>query len=316
MLGMAFVSCSPCGRSGKDALTRGGVRRGVLREGEYRARARVGNSQRVSVVTKPQVVSPGDAPKRKTRGTGRAAEVHTDGDALHDEPHHVALCAATAAFAGLNAVLVAIALISGVASPIAVSLALLAGYCFADFGTGVYHWSVDNYGSRSTPVFGYQIDAFQGHHKSPWTITERDTFNNLHRACVPVLPVLVFMFAAGSVIPPSARAFLTLFLGAVVACQEIHKWAHMVAPPKLAVAFQNAGLLLSRREHGQHHNSPFEGNYCIVSGWCNSFLDRFEFFRRLEVFFFRRVGTEPIAWQLDPAIKEAALAKYAPAPRQ
>ena len=28
------------------------------------------------------------------------------------------------------------------------------GYEFADFGSGVYHWSLDNYGSARTPKFG------------------------------------------------------------------------------------------------------------------------------------------------------------------
>lgn len=56
-------------------------------------------------------------------------------------------------------------------------------YC-ADFGTGVYHWSVDNYGSGATPIVGDQIAAFQGHHQRPWTITQRQFANNLHKVCV------------------------------------------------------------------------------------------------------------------------------------
>lgn len=57
----------------------------------------------------------------------------------------------------------------------------------ADFGTGVYHWSVDNYGSGATPVVGDQIAAFQGHHQRPWTITQRQFANNLHKVCF-ILP--------------------------------------------------------------------------------------------------------------------------------
>jgi hypothetical protein len=51
----------------------------------------------------------------------------------------------------------------------------------ADFLTGVYHWSVDNYGDGSTPIVGSQIAAFQGHHQKPWTITEREFCNNVHK---------------------------------------------------------------------------------------------------------------------------------------
>ena len=43
----------------------------------------------------------------------------------------------------------------------------LLAYWLSDLGTGVFHWSVDNYGSKATPVMGGIIDAFQGHHKYP-----------------------------------------------------------------------------------------------------------------------------------------------------
>ncbi len=48
----------------------------------------------------------------------------------------------------------------------------------------MYHWGVDNYGDGSTPVFGRQIAAFQGHHQRPWTITQREFANNLHQVCL------------------------------------------------------------------------------------------------------------------------------------
>jgi len=259
---------------------------------------------------RPPPVLSEETQKPKMKRTAKAPELHTQGDSLHDEPHHVALCLATLALVCANAAHVVIAVMASQASLGSAALAAVAGYVFADFGTGVYHWAVDNYGSGSTPIVGYQIAAFQGHHKSPWTITERDTFNNLHRACVPVLPVLTILVALGDAVPDTVRSFLTIFLAAVVGCQEIHKWSHMVAPPKAVVLLQKAGLLLSRRDHGQHHLSPFEGKYCIVNGWCNGFLDRVEFFRRLEVFFYRKNGSEPIAWKLDPELKRSALEKF------
>lgn len=40
----------------------------------------------------------------------------------------------------------------------------VVGILLADLVSGVFHWSVDNYGDGSTPVFGSVIEAFQGHH--------------------------------------------------------------------------------------------------------------------------------------------------------
>ncbi|CAF2072183.1 unnamed protein product, partial [Brassica napus] len=60
------------------------------------------------------------------------------------------------------------------------ALAGNVGYVLTDLGSGVYHWAIDNYGDESTPQVGAQIEAFQGHHKWPWTITKRQFANNLH----------------------------------------------------------------------------------------------------------------------------------------
>ncbi|CAB4277792.1 unnamed protein product [Prunus armeniaca] len=59
-------------------------------------------------------------------------------------------------------------------------LAGLMGYVLADLGSGIYHWGIDNYGSALTPIVAAQIEAFQGHHKWPRTITRRQFANNLH----------------------------------------------------------------------------------------------------------------------------------------
>ena len=45
-------------------------------------------------------------------------------------------------------------------------------------------------------------------------------------------------------------------------------------------------MLISRKQHGAHHRAPFEGNYCIVSGWWNGILDKSRFFRKAEKFIF------------------------------
>lgn len=101
----------------------------------------------------------------------------------------------------------------------------LLGYEFADFGSGVYHWSLDNYGSARTPVFGKQIEGFQGHHTMPWTITHRETINNIAPVCMATLPVTLFFLT------PWVSNPLTLVWGLstitfINLSQEIHKWSH------------------------------------------------------------------------------------------
>lgn len=57
--------------------------------------------------------------------------------------------------------------LSTIASPwqaVWTAAAAFVGYLIADLVSGVFHWSVDNYGNKDTPVFGTVIEAFQGHH--------------------------------------------------------------------------------------------------------------------------------------------------------
>lgn len=55
-------------------------------------------------------------------------------------------------------------------------------------------------------------------------------------------------------------------------------WASNWQPTHLALCMpfyvpQDAGLLISRRDHGAHHKAPFNCKYSIVSGWSNPLLD-------------------------------------------
>ena len=175
-------------------------------------------------------------------------------------------------------------------------LCALAGFEFADFGSGVYHWAMDNYGNAATPVWGKQIEAFQGHHERPWTITHRQTCNNLHQPALATIPPLLgFLLFVRSA---HALVFGVVAMSFIMCAQELHKWAHYSKPdaPAVAIALQGAGLAVGRRAHLTHHRSPFETNYCIVSGHCNKLLDGSGFFTALERLIHALNGVQPRSW--------------------
>lgn len=174
-----------------------------------------------------------------------------------------------------------------------------------DFGTGVFHWSVDNYGGIKTPIFGSVCVAFQGHHETPWTITFRPFANNVYKIAYATIPMLLIV--AISPISTYLKLFLTLFINWWLLSQEFHKYAHMRQVPEVIKWLQDRNIILSRREHGLHHSSPFEGNYCILTGVCNSFLDKIQFFRYLERIIFQITGNKPNTWKIDPLIEQKAM---------
>lgn len=92
---------------------------------------------------------------------------------------------------------------------------------FSDFFSGVFHWSVDNYGDGRTPIMGDVIAAFQGHHDAPWTITYRPFENNVHKiSAVTIVPILAMLLAHPT---PLLTIFGVLFFNLQVLSQEFHK---------------------------------------------------------------------------------------------
>ncbi|KAJ8532583.1 hypothetical protein K7X08_012506 [Anisodus acutangulus] len=182
-------------------------------------------------------------------------------------------------------------------------IACCIGYLLSDLTSGIYHWAIDNYGSAKTPVFGSQIDIFQGHHKWPLSTTRHEFIINLHiPAHVVTFIVLPIDFLCHDA---TTLAFVGVFSGCIMFSQQFHAWAHGPKSklPSIVLALQDAGILISRSQHAAHHRPPYNNNYCVVSGLWNRYLDRYKVFELLEriIFFIFRVP--PRSWS-EPADSE------------
>jgi len=249
------------------------------------------------------------------RPKGKGANVVVEGDSLETTPQQVGLVSAT--FAG-HALLSAIAihtLFSQTGGNIEVTAltsiaTIVTSWIAADFGSGVLHWSVDNYGNGRTPVMGNIIAAFQGHHSAPWTITYRGFCNNVWKLCIPfgVPTAAAISYLAGAE-NPMVSLFFAVFCSAEILSQELHKWSHMTKKevPAFANTLQDLGISIGRVQHSKHHMAPYDGNYCIVSGFCNEALDNSGFFRWLEHRVYEMNGVESNSWKLDPELRAKTL---------
>jgi ubiquitin-conjugating enzyme E2 variant len=108
---------------------------------------------------------------------------------------------------------------------------------------------------------------------------------------------------------PFTTYFFTTFCILEILSQEFHKWSHMTKSqvPPLVNTIQDLGFTIGRKPHAQHHLAPYDGNYCIISGVCNPFLDETGFFRRLEHIVYKINGVESNAWKLNPQLKARTL---------
>ena len=247
------------------------------------------------------------------RPQGKTAVVVVEGDTLETQTYQVAIVAATFAAHTYFATSSMAAILEQNGGNMGMTVAQItaltvSSWVAADFGAGVLHWSVDNYGNGRTPVMGGIIAAFQGHHSAPWTITERGFCNNVYKLCTPfgIAPMALISLLTG----PSATLFFTIFCALEIGSQEFHKWSHQLKSDNTDYAnwLQDAGLVIGRKQHAQHHLAPYDGNYCIVSGFCNEFVDGSGLFRRLEHAVYKLNGVEANSWKLDPELRERTLA--------
>ena len=163
--------------------------------------------------------------------------------------------------------------------------AFVAGVIAADFASGIVHWSADTWGRDDCPIVGSRLLVpFRVHHINPDDFLRRrfvDTNGEVAFLAIPFLAALLAVPLERWWGSPVA-VFGAAFSGVGSMTNQIHQWAHMPSPPRLIAWLQRCGVLLGRRAHAQHHRRPYDGHYCITTGWCNRPLEAIQFFRRLE----------------------------------
>lgn len=282
-------------------LTRGYglLRQGIVRRIDSRLRSvelnqegAIGSDKIVSVQLSKEEI------KEYVR-KGTAPEFALPDDSTIETPYQRGMLATHFGITFINLMMAAASLhldnINSIVSFIAV---VIGSIILGDFSTGVFHWSVDNYGSIKTPIFGSVCVAFQGHHESPWTITFRSFANNVYKICYGTIPALTILSVFTN-IDPLTRTFFSLYINWWLISQELHKYSHMRKTPKFVKILQDWGIILSKKEHGLHHTSPFEAHYCILTGICNPVLDKTNFFRYLERIIYTITKNTPNTWKAD-----------------
>lgn len=153
---------------------------------------------------------------------------------------------------------------------------LLAAYAVADLASGIVHFLLDNYGSPDTPMIGQKfVKPFRDHHVDPMAMTQGDFVavngDNVF-VCLPVIvPAFFFLDTTQH---PYAGVFVVGLVAGVIMTNQLHKWAHMPAVPRLVAAAQRRGIVLSKHHHSVHHSGEYDRNYCITWGRLDTLLNR------------------------------------------
>lgn len=203
-------------------------------------------------------------------------------------PGHAALDAtALLLFMSGAAFMLVDTLSAGITSGVIALLAIaVTAYLAADLVSGIVHFLADNFGNAETPIVGRMfVFPFREHHTDPLAITRHGFLETNGASCMVSLPPLFTTIAFTHATEHTAlRIWVLAFLSAVFLTNQIHKWSHMVNPPRTVRFLQSCRLILSPRSHAIHHTAPHDSYYCITAGWLNFPLTRSGFFSCVERF--------------------------------
>jgi len=175
---------------------------------------------------------------------------------------------------------------SDLAADAAVVVAGLAiGLIGADCISGIAHWLADTWGEEDWPIVGPAIiRSFREHHADPDAIVRHDFIETNGATSLGALSFVAFAAAlpSGGEVPMLTRAVVFSLSSALVATNQIHKWAHAATAPRVVAWLQRRGWILSPTHHAVHHTPPFDRHYCITTGWLNPLCERLDLFRSLE----------------------------------
>jgi ubiquitin-conjugating enzyme E2 variant len=177
-----------------------------------------------------------------------------------------------------------------------VPCALIAGMTAADFASGLVHWGADTWGRDDLPLIGERLLVpFRVHHVNPDDLLRRSFIDANGEVAAIALPVLGVLSAVP--IESAWGAPIAVFgvglCGLGVLTNQIHQWAHMPSPPRAVRLLQDCRVILGRTGHSAHHERPYDGHYCITTGWCNAPLEAIGFFRRLDGLVTKITGALP-----------------------
>lgn len=194
------------------------------------------------------------------------------------------------------------------------ALAVPAGLLLADFLSGCAHWFCDRFFEDDTPVLGPLLIApFREHHRDPLAMTRHGFLELNGNSALALTPLLAMAWtlspAKSSAASLFAYALLLSSSLALLATNQIHRWAHDAHAPRAVRWLQRRGWILPPQHHERHHQPPHQRAYCITGGWLNAPLERIGWFARCESLL-RRAGV-PCASELHDDAHASAQGKTA-----
>lgn len=161
----------------------------------------------------------------------------------------------------------------------------------ADFTTGIVHWWEDAYGNPNWKYLGKSVVLPNlEHHQKPRAFLQGNFFERIKLSLFVASAICLLLYIFGC---NNMFVFFTLLYMSLA--NEIHAISHRTDKEngKLICFIQKTGLLQTRKMHGLHHTSPYNVNYCVMTGFLNPVLNVIKFWYVIE-WGFAKIGIKTI----------------------
>lgn len=155
--------------------------------------------------------------------------------------------------------------------PMTILIAAVLMFFWYDFFSGMLHIVLDNPDFIHLPVLGPPCLEFQWHHHIPLDLTSKsflEVCGDLNVVML-ILMGLYVLIGYNSSTPMAITLvgfkILMAYYGQLCHCMSHTPRNHR---PPWVISFQDAGLMISPKEHNIHHKT-YNDNFCIGSGVCN-----------------------------------------------
>jgi hypothetical protein len=161
-------------------------------------------------------------------------------------------------------------------NPITLITSALIMFIWYDFYSGILHIVLDEPSFIKLPLIGEACLEFQWHHHNPTDLASK-SFLEVCGDLNLVITLLVFLYLVPycgfTYRTPLACCLVSFKMAMAYFGQLCHCMSHtpLNHRPHWVNVLQDAGLMISPKEHGKHHQT-YDDNFCIGCGLCNKLL--------------------------------------------
>jgi len=156
------------------------------------------------------------------------------------------------------------------------ALQILTGALVADFAAAFFHFWEDTYLPYTTQdgIIPEIARDNELHHALPYSMTTPPAVTNV-QVTVPLSLTLASLIAL--TMPEFATRYWIMLLSMVIfgsLSNVFHRWQHerKCTRPRVVTALQEAGILVGRVQHKEHHDNPSK-RYGVILGFTNYIYD-------------------------------------------